>query len=340
MKFSKLFISVFLVLIIMVTTLGCANNASPSQTATGTSKGKIAFVTFATGIPYFEVGAAGAEAAGKALGYDVVYKGPPQADSAGEIQIINDLVSQGDVKAIVATCMDSSSIVPALKKARAAGIKVVMWDLDCDKEGRDFYAGLMDLVLMGNEWIDSMVRTIGDRGEYAIVAATLTNQAMADRVENMKKYAAQKYPNLKLVSIEDCNADPQKAYQIATDLMTKYPDLKCICTSSTEAFSSGAKAIQDAGKIGKVFVAGGITPKEVKPAFESGAAKEAVLWDPGKWAGFAVTIAAQLVEGKLFTKTGPVSIPSYPKAELFSSDTFYYYELLTFTPQNVSQYNF
>jgi rhamnose transport system substrate-binding protein len=339
MKVFKLVLTGFLSLVLLLTAVSCSNSSSTTS-STSTTKGKIAFVTFATGIPYFEVAAAGAEAAGKALGYDVVYKGPAQADSAGEIQIINDLVSQGEVKAIVATCMDSSSIVPALKKARAAGIKVVMWDLDCDKDGRDFYAGLMDLVLMGNEWIDSMVKTIGDSGEYAIVAATLTNQAMADRVDNMKKYAAQKYPNLKLVSIEDCNADPQKAYQIAMDLMTKYPNLKCICTSSTEAFSSGAKAIQDAGKIGKVYVAGGITPSQVKPAFESGAAKEAVLWDPGKWAGFAVTIAAQLVEGKTFTKIGPVNITGYPKAELFSVDTFYYHELITFTPDNVNQYNY
>lgn len=342
MKKLRLIISVFLILALMLASVGCANKTKEAQPQPekAASKGKIAFVTFSTGVPYFEVGAAGAIKAGKDLGYEVIYKGPAKADSAAEIQIINDLVNQGEVKAIVVACMDSSSIVPALKKAREAGIKVITWDLDCDKAGRDYYAGLMDLVLMGNEWIDSMVRTIGDRGEYAIVTATLTNEFMAKRVDNMKKYAAQKYPNLKLVAVESCDADPQKAYQISKDLITKYPNLKCIATSSTEAFSSGAKAIEDEGKIGKIYVVGGITPSLAKSAFESGAAKEAVLWDPGKWAGFAVTIAAQLVEGKTFGQLGKVEIKGYPQAELFAPDTFYYHELLTFTPKNVDQYKF
>ncbi len=340
MKKIKSIISILLVLALMFSIGGCAKDSTTDQTETEV-KGKIAFVTFSAGVPYFEVGAAGAIEAGEALGYEVVYKGPAEADSAAEIQIINDLISQGEVDAIVAACMDSSSIVPSLKKAREAGIKVVTWDLDCEPEGRDYYAGLMDLVILGNAWVDSMVRSIGDSGQYAIIAATLTNEFMSSRIENMKEYAAEKYPDLELVTVESCDADPQKAYQISKDLITTYPDLKCIATISTEAFGSAAKAIEDEGKIGEIYVVGGITPSLAKSSFESGAALESVLWDPGKWAGFAVTIAAQLVEGKTYnTELGKVDIPGYPEAELVSADTLYYYELLTFTPDNVDQYDF
>jgi ABC-type sugar transport system substrate-binding protein len=341
MKRTKLITAVLIILAVIIATAGCAKNAQQNQPETNkTSKGKIAFVTFSTGVPYFEVGAAGAIETGKDLGYEVVYKGPASADSAAEIQIVNDIVSQGEVKAIVAACMDSSSIVPALKKARDAGITVVTWDLDCEPEGRDYYAGLMDLTIIGNAWIDSMVRSVGDSGQYAIIMATLTNEFMNKRIENMKEYAAEKYPHLELMTVESCDADPQKAYQISKDLLTKYPDLKCIATVSTEAFSSAAKAIEDEGKIGKVYVVGGLTPNLAKPAFKSGASLESVLWDPGKWAGFAVSVAAQVVEGKKFDKLGKVDIAGYPKAELVTPDTLYYYELLTFTPGNVDQYDF
>ncbi|ABI67761.1 putative sugar ABC transporter, substrate-binding protein [Syntrophomonas wolfei subsp. wolfei str. Goettingen G311] len=349
MKKSRFFIAVLLIWAMSLSVFGCSKEDSATtgdakKAETGekapATKGKIAFVTFATGVPYFEIGAAGAKQAGQALGYEVVYKGPAKADSAAEIQIINDLVTQGEVKAIVVACMDSKSIIPALKKAREADIKVVTWDLDCEPEGRDCYAGLMDLVVMGNEWIESMVRSVGDEGEYAIVMATLTNEFMNKRIDNMKKYAAEKYPKLKLVAVESCDADPQKAYQISKDLLTKYPNLKCIATSSTEAFSSAAKAIEDDGKIGQVYVVGGLTPNLAKPAFKSGAAKEAVLWDPGKWAGFGVTIATQLIEGKTFDKVGKVEITGFPKAELFAPGILYYHELLTFTPENVDRYDF
>lgn len=341
MKRTKSIISVLLILMMIFSLVGCSTAKKPAQAeAKQESKGKIAFVPFAVGVPYFKAGADGAVKAGEALGYEVVVKGPSNADSAAQIQIINDLVNQGDVKAIVAACMDSSSVVPALKKAREAGIKVVTWDLDCEADGRDYYAGLMNLDLIGNEWIDSMVRSVGDSGEYAIVTATLTNEFMNKRVENMKKYAAEKYPNLKLLTVQACDADPQKAYQIVKDLITKYPNIKCIATVSTEAYSSAAKVIEDEGKIGKIYVVGGITPNLAKSAFESGAAKESVLWDPGKWAGFAVTTAAQIVEGKKFDKIGNVEIPGYPKAELVSPDTLFYHEMLTFTPENVNNYDF
>lgn len=331
---------IILLLLVLVMTIGCGGCSKKPANVGEKTKGKIAFVPFSIGIPYFKVGAEGAKKAGEDLGYEVIVKGPAEADPAKQIEIIDDLVSQGEIDGLVVACMDSSSIVPSLKKAREAGIKVITWDLDCEKEGRDYYAGLMNLEILGNEWIDSMVRSIGDSGQYAIIIANLTNEFMNNRVENMRKYAEETYPNLDLVTIESCDADPQKAYQISKDLMIKYPALKCIATVSTEAYSSAAKAIEDEDKIGEIYVTGGLTPNLAKPAFESGAAEESVLWDPGKWAGFGVTVAAQVIEGKEFKELGKVDISGYPEAELIEPDVFYYHELLRFTPDNVDEYDF
>lgn len=301
---------------------------------------KIAYVAPNLGTPYFAIGADGAEEKGEELGYEVTSVGPATEDAAEQSQMIEDLVNQGDVDAMVVACLDSSSPVPALKKAREAGIKVVTWDLDCEAEGRDCYAGLMDLVLMGNDWVDSMVRTIGEEGQYAIITATTTNEFMNERIENMKAYAAEKYPNLELLTVESCDADTQKAYQISQDLITRYPDMKCILTVSTEAYTSAAKVIEDTGKVGEVYVAGGVMPSMAKSAFESGAAEESVLWDPGQWAGFAVEVAGQLVEGKEFVVGEDPEIPGFENAEVVSEDMLYYHELMTFTKDNVDDYDF
>lgn len=337
MRLKKTIMLLLATLILLIS--GCSADTDNKESGLET-KGKIGFVPFSTGVPYFEVAAKGAMEKGKELGYEVIYKGPSSADSTEQIRIIDNMVNTEEVDALVVACMDSSSIVPSLKRAREKGIKVITWDLDSEKEGRDYYAGLMDLTEMGKEWIDSMVRTIGEEGQYAIITATLTNEFMAKRVDVMKQYAQEKYPKLELVAVESCDADPQKAYQISKDLLTKYPDIKCLATSATEAFSSGAKAIEDEGKIGEVFVVGGITPELAKPAFESGAAKESVLWDPGKWAGFAVTVAAKTLEGETFDKEGKIDLEGYPKAEVVGDDTLYYHEILIFTPENVDEYNF
>lgn len=318
----------------------CQKEETKGEKTQGKEKIKIAYVAPNLGTPYFKIGAEGAEAKGKELGYEITCVGPASEDASEQSQMIEDLVNKGEVNAMVVACLDSSSPVPALKKARDAGIKVVTWDLDCEPEGRDCYAGLMDLVMMGNDWVDSMVRTIGEKGQYAIITATTTNEFMNKRIENMKEYAAEKYPDLELLTVESCDADTQKAYQISQDLITKYPDMKCILTVSTEAYTAAAKVVEDENKIGDVYVAGGVMPSMAKSAFESGAAEESVLWDPGQWAGFAVEVAGQLVEGKTFKEGQDADIKGFDNVEVVSSDMMYYHELLTFTKDNVDDYDF
>lgn len=313
---------------------------STAEKTKGEEKIKIAFVAPNLGTPYFKIGAEGAKAKAEELGYEIKCVGPSSEDAAEQSQLIEDLVTQGEIQAMVVACMDSSSPVPALKKARDEGIKVVTWDLDSEPEGRDCYAGLMDLVLMGNDWVDSMVRTIGDEGQYAIITATTTNEFMNKRIENMKEYAKEKYPKLELLTVESCDADTQKAYQISKDLITKYPDMKCILTVATEAYTAAAKVIEDENKIGEVYVAGGVMPSMAKSAFESGAAKESVLWDPGQWAGFATEIAGMLAEGKTIKAGEELKVPGFDDVEVVSDDTVYYHELMTFTKDNVNDYDF
>ena len=53
--------------------------------------------------------------------------------------------------------MDSQAVVPTLKKARAAGIKVITWDLDVnDPEARDYFANLCSNEEMGEFMVDIM----------------------------------------------------------------------------------------------------------------------------------------------------------------------------------------
>ncbi len=326
----------------MVGLMACQSSGTGTEES-GSEAGdkiQIAYVAPNLGTPYFTIGADGAKEKGEELGYEVTAVGPATEDAAEQSQMIEDIVNKGEADALVVACLDSSSPVPALKKAREAGMKVVTWDLDCEPEGRDCYAGLMDLVLMGNDWVDSMVRTIGEEGQYAIITATTTNEFMNQRIDNMKKYAAEEYPGLELLTVESCDADTQKAYQISQDLITRYPEMKCILTVSTEAYTSAAKAIEDMGVIGDVYVAGGVMPSMAKSAFESGAAEESVLWDPGQWAGFAVEVAGQLVEDKTFTPGEDPEISGFENVEVAAEDTLYYHEPMIFTKDNVDDYDF
>ena len=164
-------VSVFLVLMLMVTLLaGCvasskepsSNEANLPQTSNAEAQSEatdavdVAFVTYMTGIPYMDNAWAGAYEAANALGLSVGYYGPASNDTAGEIEILDALITKG-VKGIVVTCMDSEAVTPTLKKARDAGIYVVTWDLDISNpEGRDYFVNLCSNEMMGEFMIDAI----------------------------------------------------------------------------------------------------------------------------------------------------------------------------------------
>lgn len=315
-----------------------AESGAESAGAATDKKGKIAVVTYVSSAPYFSVGKEQTIATGEKLGYEVIWTGTPEVDTPGLIDIVSNLIEQ-NVDAICLASGDTSSVVPICQKAREKGIKVVSFDLDIDKEGRDAYAGLMDLTELGVPMIESVVKSIGDSGEYAIVTGVLTNEFLKARIELCEAYAKEKYPNLKLVTVEGGDSDPQKAYAVTKNILTAYPDVKAIVSNVSDSLGAVASAIEDSGKLGEVYACGMSTPNLAKPAMESGACTNAFLWDPAKWQSWAVTLAAALVEGKDLPE-GKLDLDGFPQAEKVSEDTYYYYETFEFTPENIKDFDF
>ena len=323
MKRLKNFMAVILVVAITLSIAACGQSAKPTvespsnETKTDTpkedKKGTIAVLNYVSSAPYFACGESKAKEAGAKAGYDVIYTGTPNVDTPKLISLIQDML-QKDVKALVVASGDSTSVAPVLKEARAKGIKVVSWDLDIAKEGRDCYAGIMDLAELGVPMVEEMVKTIGDEGEFAIVTGVLTNEFLQARIKRIEEYIAEKYPKLKCVAIEGMDEDPQKAFAVTQNIISAHPNIKAIMST------------------------GQSTPQLAKPVLESGAAESAVLWDPGDWAAFATTIAANLVDGVEMPEGNP-NIDGFPDATR-QGDVFYFWKTLVFTKDNVDQFDF
>lgn len=326
----KKFVAIVLTLVLV---LGIAAVASAEE-----KKGTIAVVCYTTNAPYFSSGEKAAIATGEALGYDVIWTGTPEVDTPGLISIIENLIAQ-KVDAIVLGSGDTTSVVPVCQKAMEAGIKVVTFDLDIEPEGRDVYAGLMDLAELGIPQVESIVASIGEEGQYAIMTGVLTNELLQKRIDYCLEYAAEKYPGLECVTIEGMDEDPEKAYNVAMDIMTAYPDVKAIMSNVSTAVGPICSAIEDAGMIGKVYACGQSTPNLAKPGMASGACVNVMLWDTAKWQSWAVTIAAKLIEGEEMP-VGPLDIEGFDQAERLEDNVFYFYETFVFTPDNIDEFDF
>src|SRR5690606_8818351 len=118
------------------------------------------------------------------------------------------------------------SISTALKKAQSAGIKVVTFDADAQKDARSFFVNQATPQGIGEQLMDTAASLTGSEGEFAIITGTLTASNLNEWIKYIKEHQAARYPNMKLVDIKPCDDQKDKAQQEATNLLSAYPNLK------------------------------------------------------------------------------------------------------------------
>ncbi len=99
---------------------------------------KIAFLPKQINNPYFTISDKGGEEAVNAIKGEFKRVGPSDTAASSQVSYINTLTTQKQ-DAIVISANDANAVVPALEKAKAAGIKVVTYDSDTAPEGRDLF---------------------------------------------------------------------------------------------------------------------------------------------------------------------------------------------------------
>ncbi|MCW8175750.1 rhamnose ABC transporter substrate-binding protein [Verminephrobacter aporrectodeae] len=266
---------------------------------------KIAVVVKSLGNGFFDAVHQGAQEAAKELGnVEIIYTGPAQSTAEGQIEIINALISQ-KVAAIVISANDPDALVPSLKRAKDRGIKVLSFDSGVRKDGRMMHLNPSGNALIGEKLVKLTQQAIGDSGEIAILSATA--QAMNQNVwiaEAKKVLARPEYQGLKLVGVVYGDNQSDKSYREAQGLFKSHPNLKAIIAPTTIAIAAAAKAVQDEGKIGSVYVTGLGLPSEMAGHVKSGAVKSFAIWNPIDLGYSSVHAASQFISGKLSGKPG------------------------------------
>ena len=108
---------------------------------------KIAFIPKLIGIPYFNAMEKGGKQAAEELGVEFIYTGPTTADSAKQIEMIDNLITQ-EVDAIAVAPNDPVAITPIIKKAKEKGIVVLTSDTDGAVDVRQGFVVRLCLVLL------------------------------------------------------------------------------------------------------------------------------------------------------------------------------------------------
>jgi rhamnose transport system substrate-binding protein len=235
------------------------------------------------GIAVFDEAHQGAEEAAKELQNpeQLQFLGPTAANSAqGQIEIITTAATQ-KANAIMISNNAGDQIVPAVKAARDAGLKVVTWDSPIPSaDGENLFIAQVDFDETGKVMADMALNILGaDGGKFAILSASPDAANQNAWIAAMKEALKDaKYSKLELVDTVYGNDQSEESYKQALALVDKYSDLKLIMAPTTVGIAAAAKAMQDEKLCDKIKVSGLGLPSEMASYTLNGCAPQFALW--------------------------------------------------------------
>lgn len=293
-----------------------------------------------TSDPYFVAADKGAQEAAKELGYTVEFNGPVDANVATQSDIIDKFVRRR-VTAIAVSANDPTALAPALRRARDAGIKTLTWDADVTPDARSVFLNQATFEGMGRTFVDMMVRSAGtSEGDFLIVTAVLTSPNQNRWIEELKKYAAEKYPKMNFPAILPGDEDLEKSKNVTLNYLQANPDTKGVIAVTGIATPGVIEAVKQLGMVDKVAVTGLGVPSLIRTYLKDGSLKEAALWSPIDIGYGAIYLAKAEIDGTLDPKSGSVDAGRLGKLKFISDDTVLLGDPFIFTKDNVDQFDF
>jgi rhamnose transport system substrate-binding protein len=315
-----------------------AASTVPGVAATTPAKQvKIAMMPKSKGNAYFIAAQKGAEQAASELGVDLIWDGPTNTNPAEQSRIIDTWINRG-VDVIAVACEDGKSLATSLRKAREKGIKVVTFDSDTEPDARDFFVDQATPEGIGYTLMDNAAKAMDNKGDFAIITASLNSTNMNEWVTNIKKRLAEKYPDIRLVDIRPCDDQKDKAQEEATTLLNSRKDLKLIMAICSPAVPGAAEAVKQSGRK-DVKVMGLGLPNDNKRYVHEGVTDDIVLWNTVDLGYLTVLAADDLATGKLQPGATFMDGGHLGKIEIQGTDILLG-KPFTFNKDNIDQFDF
>ena len=275
-------------------------------------------------------------------GINAYMTGPSDTDSAQQIQVLQDVVSQNP-DAICVVPIDPAACETVLQEARDKGITVICHE-GSSIENCDYDVEAFDNAGYGAFIMDCLAELMGEEGEYITMVGYLTSASHNEWADGAVARAEEAYPNMTLAPEKRLESEnsAETAYEVAKQYLKTNPDIKGFTGSSSDDTPGIARAIDELGLTGKVFVVGTGMPNECRELLKAGSLQTITLWDPAD-AGYAMCQMARMVldgeelgEGTDLGVTGYESLkvnPDNPKILMGDAS-------IAVTADNVDDYNF
>ncbi len=254
--------------------------------------------------PYWVSMKNGYEHAAKEFGIEMDIQAAPQENSTtAQLDILENMVAKG-YDAISAHTITAHNLIPGFVKATKKGITTITdWRVDM-KAAREAGAnpialGLVDYYAQGKIGAEYIIQELSKTGggKVAIIEGmpgAPQSQGRKQGAEDVFKAAS----GINLVSVQPGNWDRKKAYDIATNLMQAYPDLKGIMCANDIMALAAMEALEASGKAKQVTVVGIDLIQQAKEAIEQGRLAGSVAFSPFVIGELVTRVAIVAAAGK------------------------------------------
>ena len=216
---------------------------------------KVAFVPCALGSPLMGTWHYNLEREARIFGMKYEVR-DPNWNSQAEAQAVSALISEHPDVMIVHN-PNVELLARLIKKAQDAGIFVLQINMVSNQKS-DAFLGV-DLYAMGLLHVQSIAehfkgkRTPKNPVKLCIAQGEQTAAFTVEQLESI--YAGlKKHPEIKLVSTQACDWDPNKEHDYMSTVLQQYPDLDAVIGMWDVSDMGVAQAIKEAGKQGKIYV--------------------------------------------------------------------------------------
>ena len=193
--------------------------------------------------------------------YELIAKGVgTETDIAGQVTIVEQMIAS-KVDVIVIAPIDSSALIPSIKKAVESNIIVVNYDDEFNREEL-IRQGIGEIPFVGPDNVegaelagDYLAEQIGGAGHKVIILEGIPGVVNADRRTEGFMNSVKKY-KLDLLVSRTAHFDAEEANVVLTNLLTMYPDVEGVMCANDNMGLGAVKAIEVAGLQDQVKLVG------------------------------------------------------------------------------------
>ena len=222
-------------------------------------------IAFMPGVadPFYFTMERGIREKAKELGVKVVVGDYPTSwGPEAQLPNLDALMAQGGIDLLLIAPTSTKALIAPLKKIYDKGIPIItvdtyLGDMNYSKPS-DYsfplaYIGT-DNKLGGKQVAEHLAKMIGGKGKVYVCNTNPDVSSVIDRGNGFKEGIAE-FPNIKLVGMDWCMDNQQKAMELTTAALQKDPDIVGIFGVNVFSAQGSFQAVKNAGLVGAVKIA-------------------------------------------------------------------------------------